>query len=177
MIELIVVIAIVAILSAVAAPSFVSTTQRFRVMAEMNVFAGDLNFARAEAVKQGLPVMMCPANSDVTDCATTNTWQSGWIVYAFMDSAAPTVKTVLRKQVAWATSNTSNKDTLTGDNSSPYLVTFSRDGFAAAAPTASTGLTTFTLRTTPTNNAATKCVQINKAGRQVTLSYTVGSCT
>lgn len=166
MMELMVIVAIVAILSAVAMPSFVSTTQRFRVMSSMSVFAGDLQYARTEAIKQGLSVMMCPS-SDGVACTTANTWQIGWMVYALQDTST-TTKTILRVQSAWT-----SKDTLVSANvSSPYTLTFTRDGYVSGLTGATSA--TFTINTTPANSAAIKCVSLNKAGRQLVQT---GNCT
>ena len=64
LVEVIVVVAIVAILSAVAAPSFVGMTQRFRIITVASGFVGDLRLARSEAVRQGSPVSIC-ASTDL----------------------------------------------------------------------------------------------------------------
>jgi type IV fimbrial biogenesis protein FimT len=164
--ELLVVIAIVGILSAVAMPSFVSTIQRFRVMSSMSAFAGDLQYARTEALKQGLSVVMCPS-SNGTSCTSANTWQIGWMVYALQTTGSAS-KTILRVQSAWT-----NTDTLVSANvSAPYTLTFSREGYVSGL----TGTTsaTFTINTTPANTAVIKCVSLNKAGRQLVQT---GSCT
>ena len=81
-----VVVALVAILTALATPSFVGLIQRNRVSAEINSFAGDLQFARSEAIKQGLPVSIC-ASSNGVSCLGANTWHSGWIVFADLNGS------------------------------------------------------------------------------------------
>ena len=69
LLELLTVIAVIAVLMAIAVPSFVSLTQTNRVAGEINALAGDLQFARAEAIKEGLPVSLCVANAAGTSCS------------------------------------------------------------------------------------------------------------
>jgi type IV fimbrial biogenesis protein FimT len=171
LIELMVVIALVAILTILATPSFVGLIQSNRVSTEVNAFTGDLEFARSEAIKQGLPVSVC-ASSDGTSCLGANTWQSGWIVFTDLDGSGTLAAsdTVLRKRPAW-----SGGDTF---SAAPSItaVTFSRDGFAnlpVASPAASILLA---LRTAPVNAAATRCVSINRVGHETVLQGGKGAC-
>ena len=167
-IELLVVMAIITILMGIAIPSFVGMTQTSRVAGEINALSGDVQFARAEAIKEGMPVSIC-ASANGTSCSGANTWDEGWIV--FSDPNANRVvdvgDTVLKKQAPW-----SSTDTLTANNS---IVSFSysRDGFALALP----GTVTWTLHTQPVNASASRCIAINVAGRQQVQSPGTGSCT
>ncbi len=82
LVELMVTIVIAGILLMIAVPSFVSLTQTNRVAAEINGLSASLQFARAEAVKEGLPVTVCVSTTG-TGCAAASTpWQSGWIVFS-----------------------------------------------------------------------------------------------
>ena len=169
LIEVLVVIVIVAILAALAGPSFTATTQRFRSLSEINGFVGDLQFARSEAIKQGLPISLC-ASSDGSNCLTSGNWHTGWII--FTDAAGnqtPCGTCVLRKQKSWVGSDTF---VASGTISA---ITFSRDGFRAF-PASSAGQITLTLHTSPLNNNATQCIALSQTGRQTTLPYGTG-CT
>ena len=53
--ELLVVMAIVAILLGIGVPSYRYITNSYRLSAEINSLSGDLQYARAEAVKEGQP--------------------------------------------------------------------------------------------------------------------------
>ena len=166
LIEVMIVVAIMGIFLAIAAPSLVATTQRFRALGETSGFVKDLQFARSEAIKQGIPVTLC-ASSDGATCLSSTTWNTGWIIFA--DPAAnKTVGTILRLQKGWT-----GTDTLVADNSVSSL-TYSRDGFMIALP--GTGTVTFTLHTTPANSFATQCVAIIKTGRQVVQAAGTGAC-
>lgn len=169
LIELLVVVAILAILSAIGAPSFISMLGKFRVSSEITSFAGDLQFARSEALKRGVPVIMCPS-SDKETCIASSTWNSGktgsvgWIVGQADEAGTNIVQPVLRVQMQF-----DSKDTLVAAAGTTQ-VTWTRDGFAQGLPAAA--VESFQLHTTPINSKATKCVALNKAGRQITQPYT-----
>lgn len=173
LLELLVVVAIISILSAIASPAFISVIAKFRVTSEITDLVGDLQYARSEATKEGVSVLVCPS-TDYLTCATTSTWNSGkagstgWII-ARMKPDGVTIATVLRARKAFE-----SVDTLVSDNPTPYSVAFTRDGFATGLPT--TGTMMFTLSPTGTASSATKCVTLNKAGRLATLSKGTSLC-
>jgi type IV fimbrial biogenesis protein FimT len=120
MVELIMTVAVGSILLTIGIPSFKYVTNSNRIAAEINGLLGDMQFARSEAIKEGVSVSVC-ISSNGTACTggTTNTWQNGWIV---ISSAATTG--VLRVQAPF-----SSTDTFVGTNSLG-TVTFNRDGYA-----------------------------------------------
>lgn len=84
-IELIVVVAIVAILTALAAPSFTPLVERWRVMQAVDGLQSSLYFARSEAIKRGGNVVIRKEPSGANGCAlaASNTdWDCGWFVFA-----------------------------------------------------------------------------------------------
>src|SRR3974390_491891 len=81
LIELLTVVGVAAILLTIAAPSYRYITNSYRVSGEVNGLLGDLEFARVEAIKEGLTVPAC-VSSDGASCDTgSTTWQEGWIVF------------------------------------------------------------------------------------------------
>ena len=80
LVELLAVISMVAILMAIGVPSYRYVTVSNRVSGEINSLLGDLQYARYEAVKEGLPVTVCPAGATASTCAGGTAWGSGWIV-------------------------------------------------------------------------------------------------
>ena len=78
LIELIVTLAILAILLAFAVPSFQGTIQSNRTQTITNDLTTALQFARSEAVKRGAKVDICRRNGDV--CANATDWGNGWLV-------------------------------------------------------------------------------------------------
>jgi type IV fimbrial biogenesis protein FimT len=91
LIELMVVMAIVGILATIGVPAMRDTIERNAVSGHVNTFMASLRFARSEAIKSGVPVVMCRSTnpeSGAPTCATgsgTNGWASGWIVFVNRD--------------------------------------------------------------------------------------------
>lgn len=89
LIELMVVMAIVAVLVTLAAPSFTRQIQSTQISNSVNTFMSDLRFARSQAIRLGGPVVMC--RSDAPEAANPtcgsgsgpggNGWVSGWIIF------------------------------------------------------------------------------------------------
>jgi type IV fimbrial biogenesis protein FimT len=158
MTELMVVVAIVAILLAIGVPSFRYVTNANRMTAEVNGLLGDLMFARGEAIKQGLPVVVCPSADNQT-CANVTTWESGWIICvdANANGTCDVGESVLRVQRSFA----SNNDQLRPDaTSNATAIAFGREGFASGLGAGAT----FTLHSTPSNSVWTRCLQITAIG-------------
>src|ERR1700745_3399930 len=79
--ELLVVTAIVAILLGIGVPSYRYITNSYRMSSEVNGLLGDLQFARAEAIKEGQTVTAC-VSADGANCTRVAAWQNGWIVFS-----------------------------------------------------------------------------------------------
>lgn len=80
LIELMVVLAIGAILLSLAVPSFRSTIQNNRISTQANELVSTLQLARGEAIKRGLRITVC-VSTDQATCTGAN-WASGWIAFA-----------------------------------------------------------------------------------------------
>ncbi|MFZ6648993.1 GspH/FimT family pseudopilin [Undibacterium sp. TJN25] len=166
LLEVLIVMVIGGILVALAAPSFTATTQKFRILGEANEMVRDMQFARTEAIKQGLPVTICASVNGTACSSASNAWHKGWIV--FVDpNADKTVSAIVRVGKNW-----SGTDTFTADNSA-NSITFGREGFTIGLPA---GTVTFTLHTSPLNTKATQCVAIIKTGRVEVQSAGIGAC-
>ena len=88
LIELMITIAVLAILLAVGMPSFQSVITSNRMTSQTNNFLAELALARSESIKRGIRVSIC-SSADITvatpSCANSPTWGTGWII--FTDSA------------------------------------------------------------------------------------------
>lgn len=82
-IELMVTLAVMAIVLAIAIPSFTAQIQNNRVKALTEDLVTSINFARMEALKRGKRVSVC---ASVNGTACGGEWTDGWIT--FIDSAA-----------------------------------------------------------------------------------------
>ena len=79
-IEVLIVVAIAAIITAIAIPAFNVFIGNARTSAITNEFVSALNLARSEAMKRGRDVTVCPRNIDGTDCDLDRNWIDGWMV-------------------------------------------------------------------------------------------------
>ena len=158
--------AIAAILMAIAIPSYRYVTNANRIAAEVNGLLGDLQYARAEAIKEGQTVTVC-VSSNGTSCsgAATSTWQNGWIVFSDVnnDHTVDAGDQILRVQ-----STFSGKDTFSAVPASGY-VTFNREGFTASG-VANAGLQ-ITLHAPVANSASTRCLFVSFAGLMTVQTY------
>ena len=162
--ELMVVVAIVAILLGIGAPSYRYITNSYRMSAEVNGLLGDLQYARAEAIREGQPVTACVSN-DGASCTRGADWANGWIVFS--------AGGVLRVQGAFTGTT---PDTFIAD-SNVTAVTYNREGFATTA--AGFVGTTLTLHDSTANSAWSRCLVITAVGLMTTQTHVSnpGTCT
>lgn len=90
LIELMVALAVVAILSLIAVPNMRAIIQNNRVMTLSNDFLSDINLARSEAIKRVVNVRICTWDSTSTPsapaCNGGGNWSLGRAVWADMNS-------------------------------------------------------------------------------------------
>lgn len=79
LVELMVTISVLAILLAIAVPSFTEIILSSRLRSHANDFVATAILARGEAIKRNTVVTLC-ASSNGTSCA--GSWEEGWIVLA-----------------------------------------------------------------------------------------------
>lgn len=84
LIELMTTIGIVAILSAVAAPSFSNLRYDSERTSEVNGLLHGVFFARSESIKRAQVVTLCKSR-DGSNCAPNASWHDGWIVFVNTD--------------------------------------------------------------------------------------------
>lgn len=80
MIELMIAIAVLAIILALGAPAFNSAIQNNRAAATANDLVTALQLARSEAVKRRQNVVVCRRNGDGDACEDGTGWAAGWLV-------------------------------------------------------------------------------------------------
>jgi len=85
LLELMITMAIAAILLTVAVPSFQTTISNNRLATQTNSLVTDINIARSEAAKRGTGVVLCSSSNPNAPAPTCigagNAWTSGWIVF------------------------------------------------------------------------------------------------
>lgn len=111
LIELMVVIAIVAVLATIAIPSWNRTIVSNRIRAAVNDWNISAQFARSEAARQNLPVTLCPSLNGVV-CSNSG-YEVGWIVKTQLPAVAGVVlQDTLPKQRLTMTLNDATKRAL-----------------------------------------------------------------
>lgn len=172
LIELMVTITIITLLMAIGLPSYRSVTTSNRLSSEINGLLGDLQYARAEAIKEGQTVTVCSATSDSTGCSNTADWTNGWIVFSDPTNTGvvDTGEAILRVQPALPSG-----DTLKDTSSTLKAATFNRMGLSVGMPAA--GLT-LTLHDRTSTTGWTRCLAIDAAGMLTTQNHaTATGCT
>ena len=160
LVEILAVILIVSILMAIGVPSYRSVTTSSRMSTEINATLVDLQYARAQALKEGRSVTAC-ISTDGATCANSTNWENGWIVFSDPDGdgVVDTGENIWRVQGAL-----SGGDTLrTGTTAK--AITFNRAGFALNLPSAGLKLT---LHDVNSRAKFTKCLSVTTAGMLTT---------
>lgn len=80
LIEVLVVVAVMAIIQSVAAPALSGMANSMHLTSAVNSLFSSLHLARSEAIKRNSRVVVCKsATGDA--CLTTGAWEQGWIVF------------------------------------------------------------------------------------------------
>jgi type IV fimbrial biogenesis protein FimT len=85
LIELIFVVAVVAVLASVGLPAMASFVAENRVAAKTNLMMAHMQFARHSAVTRRANVVACPS-IDQSRCSGDNRWDKGWIIFIDRDN-------------------------------------------------------------------------------------------
>ena len=86
LVELMITLAIFAIIAAFAAPSFQQLIMNNRIRADAADVVQALNLARSESVKLKVPVGICSKDSATDTCSGTNNWANGWLMWEDSDT-------------------------------------------------------------------------------------------
>lgn len=78
--ELIITLAIIAILLAMGVPAIQNYAWNLRMKTAMDTLQSDLNLARGHAISHNSKTVICPASGD-QECSGQAVWQEGWIVF------------------------------------------------------------------------------------------------
>jgi type IV fimbrial biogenesis protein FimT len=145
LIELMITIAVAAILLSIGVPSFQNIIRENRLATQANELITALNLARSEAIRRGQNVTVTPNGGD---------WNSGWVVAAIDPNtgAATTLRTFDAVQT--------NLSFTGGGGAYTFLPTGFRNGFPDNAP-----LETYNLCDTSTSGKRGRQVFVSPSGR------------
>jgi type IV fimbrial biogenesis protein FimT len=162
---MIITISVAAILTAIAVPSYKYVITDNRMASEVNDLVADMQYARAEAIKEGNDVVVCSSSGTAGTCSGTTTWQSGWMI--FSDPAGngnfQTGDIILRVHNGF-----NSGDTLAPADNLTTEVQFNRDGFAVGLANAGVLLQ---LHDSTDNANWTRCLGITVVGALSTLTH------
>ena len=165
LVELLAVVAITAILVTIAIPSYTWTITNYRISTETNALVGDLQYARSEAIRQGINVQMCISTDGATCSAAATSWTKGHIVITSPIAGSGQVPAVMRAQAAFSGTDTVAAGGITA-------LTFNRDGFAGVpSAVAWNGFTSLaapvvlTIHDAPDTPGIGSCIVINQIGQ------------
>ena len=163
LIELMVTVAIVAILAMVAAPSFSQAILSNKLNAYANNFMASAQLARSEAIKRNSTVRLC-RSADGLSCAASGNWKQGWIVFHDVNNngAVDSGDTVIQAQEALSTDYS-----FTGDS---YSLTFQSIGAG------STSATLIVCRATPSPGSQEREIKVSATGRSSVTTTRTGVC-
>lgn len=83
LIELMIALAVAAILLVAAGPSFRDAVRRNKVSGASNALLADITYARSEAINRGNIVSICPSSDQQTCTSSGKAYESGWLVYTY----------------------------------------------------------------------------------------------
>lgn len=129
MIELMVAIAIAAILLAVGVPSFQSFIASSRLSTANNELVGAMALARSEAIRRGARVTVCKS-ADSATCTNTGGWQQGWIVFVDTTRSGATAEVNTGETIVARYEAIAGSLTLVGDTNVVNYISFAADGTA-----------------------------------------------
>lgn len=160
LIEMVVVVAIIGILAAIAAPNYSAYVASQMMRSQMSAFSRALNLARSEAVKRGRPVMVCRSDDpEAAQPACGNhrgDWASGWIVFADDNNnrALEATEAIIRVQPGWT-----NSGQITTNQAN--LLSFRPTGVAPGTQQ------TFTFQPRVSGSTGNRTLTINSTGRWI----------
>ncbi len=142
LIELMITLAIAAIVMTIGVPAFQDMIRNNRAIAQTNDFISALNFARSESIKRGQRVVLCKSSGGAA-CTTDGNWDQGWMIFVDNsgNAAVDTGEEILRVHEALTGGNT-----LVGNTNVANYISYSSDGTTRLASNAfQSGTLTFGL--------------------------------
>jgi type IV fimbrial biogenesis protein FimT len=129
LIELMVTIALLAILSTLAVPSFMQTIASSRLTTSTNDLYATLLQARSSAISKGQRVTVCKSNTG-TSCTTGagSSWNDGWITFVDSTRTTATPSVDSGETVSFVAQATNAAILIKGNTNVVDYVSFSADG-------------------------------------------------
>jgi type IV fimbrial biogenesis protein FimT len=169
--ELMVVLAIAAILAGLAIPGFASLVHSSRLSAATTELLVSLHLARSEAIKRNSRTVVC-ISADGSTCATVGGWQQGWLIFhdANNNSALDPGEAVIHVRQALPDSIR-----LTGNSTVSKYISYAPSG-GTKSVTGAFQAGTLTVCNVADASGAARRVVISSTGRPRVARVTLASC-
>lgn len=171
LVEMMVVVALFAILQSMAVPAFTNFMDSMRLNSSVNSLFSSLTLARSEAIKRNSRAVVCKSGTGDA-CNATGGWEQGWIVFhdANNNALRDDGEAILFRQEAL-----SKSIRLFGNGPVSKYVSYTPTGatnYASGAFQAGT----FTVCKASATNAEARELKISITGRPRTLKRTIEQC-
>jgi type IV fimbrial biogenesis protein FimT len=154
LLELMVTLAVLGVLAIIAVPAFNEASLGSKLSSYASTFQASLKIARSEAIKRNATVTMC-RSSDGTNCATSGTWQQGWIVFNDADADG----TLDSSETRFVREAAIGPDYVMSSGGGIYTLAFAGSGMSATTQT-------ITLcRATPSPGSQKRTITLDATGR------------
>jgi type IV fimbrial biogenesis protein FimT len=170
LLELIVVMAVSAILLGLSIPSFSSYSSNSRLSGVTNEIVSSLHLARSEAIKRSSRTVMC-ISATGTSCAASGDWHQGWLIFhdANNNAALDAGETVIQFRKAMPAGFR-----LTGNDHVSQYISYAPDG-GTKMTSGAWQAGTLTVCNESALSYSRKII-INKTGRPRTVKVVLASC-
>lgn len=171
LLELMLVLAISAILLTIGIPSFVSASANSSVTSATNAMVASLHLARSEAIKRGSRAVVCPSPNGAA-CAGSGGWEQGWVVFndANNNAALDTGEAVILTQGSMPPGYR-----MTGQLSSSSYISYTPSG-AAKKTSGAFQAGHLTVCEALDSTVSARQIIISKTGRPRTARVTLAAC-
>ncbi len=183
LVELLVVMAIVAILASLAAPSFTGLIANSALDGHTSALMEDMRLARSVAVRRGRSVSMCPtsdAMATTPSClsAANADWSKGWIIFEDTDANGSYSGTdvLVRRQVALENAgafNTGTGNSTATTEKPPENVRYMADGRLGGGVS---GAGAIILLAGNSDTTLSRAICVNSTGRVRATSKSTTTC-
>lgn len=171
LLELMIVLAVSAILLTIGIPSFISIAASSRLTRATNSMVASLHLARSEAIKRNSRTVLCPSASG-TACAASGGWHQGWLVFHDINNNAALDA---GEAVILSQSGMPDGFRFTGDGAFSKYISYSPTG-AAKYVSGAWQFGALTLCNTSGALDMARKIIISNTGRPRTVKVTLASC-
>lgn len=167
LLELMVVLAVSAILLGIGIPSFGSLAHTSRLSSATNEMISSLHLTRSEAIKRRSRVVLCTSATG-TSCAGSGGWHQGWVVFhdANNNTALDSGEAVIQARPSLPTGMQ-----LTGNPSVSRYISYASDG-GSKHVSGAWQAGTLTVCNVPESSGSARQIIISKTGRPRTIVLT-----